>query len=109
MAYVSMVNAGDVLYGPGEEKIGKITDVIAEESTLQPLWCEVKVGALGGRHLVPVGQVAVVGDHLVVPYGKDRVKTAPTASGVIPLDSERDLLYDHYQWRPRSRPDQGPI
>ena len=100
MAYVSMVNVGDVLYGPGEEKIGKITDVISEESTLQPQWYEVKVGSLGGRHLVPVGQVAVVGDHWVVPYGKERVKMAPTASGVIPMDSERELLYDHYQWRP---------
>jgi PRC-barrel domain len=100
MAYVSMVNVGDVLYGPGDEKIGKITDVISEESTLQPQWYEVKLGTLGGRHLVPVGQVAAVGDRLVVPYGKELVKTAPAASGVIPLDSERELLYDHYQWRP---------
>ena len=101
MANVSMVNVGDVLYGPGEEKIGKVTDVISEESTLEPMWFEVKVGTLGGgRHLVPVGQVKLTSDHLVVPYGKDRVKSAPAASGVTPLESERELLYDHYQWRP---------
>jgi hypothetical protein len=102
MANVATVNVGDVLYGPGEEKVGKVTDVVSDESTLEPLWYEVKVGTLGGRHLIPVGQVEVSGDRLVVPYGKERVKTAPTASGVIPLDSERELLYDHYQWRPVS-------
>ena len=100
MAYVSTVNVGDVLYGPSDEKVGKVTDVISDEGTLEPMWYEVKVGTLGGRHLIPVGQVEDAGDRWVVPYGKERVKTAPTASGVIPLDSERELLYDHYQWRP---------
>jgi hypothetical protein len=47
-----------------------------------------------------MGQVAAAGDRFVVPYRKERVTTAPTASAIVALDRERELLYDHYQWRP---------
>jgi hypothetical protein len=104
MAHVSTISVGDVLCGPEQEKIGSITDVIYDPNTLQPMWYEVKVGTFGGKHLVPVGQVALDSDRPAVPYGKDRVKTAPETTGAMPLDEERVSLYEHYQWHPDTPP-----
>ena len=99
MANTSTANVGSVVYGPHEEKIGTITDIISNEKTMQPMWYEVKVGRLGGRHLLPVQKAAVDRERLVVPYDKTQVKTAPHALGVTPSTSEKARLYEHYELR----------
>jgi hypothetical protein len=49
---------GENLYDVEGQKIGKITDVIFNDRTLQPDWFVVKQGMLMGKHLVPAGEVS---------------------------------------------------
>jgi len=100
MANAATMSVGGVLHGRDHEKIGTITDVISDATTMEPAWYEVKIGMLGGRHLVPVSPVRMEGDQFVVPFTKDQVKRAPSVSGPIPFDNERIELCRHYQLQP---------
>lgn len=100
MAHVETMSVGTVLHGPDHEKIGTITDIISDATTLEPAWYEVKLGMLGGRHLVPVAPIKMAGDEMVAPFTRDQVKHAPSVSGPIPFEDERIELCEHYDLRP---------
>jgi hypothetical protein len=77
MAKTALAHVGDGPQDRAPQKIGKITDVIHDDRTLDPRWCVVKVGLLKGHHLVPVGSVRRSGDEVVVPFDKKLVQSAP--------------------------------
>lgn len=79
------------------EKVGTITDVIAEPATLEAEWVVVKMGRLGGEHLVPIEAIDLTGDEVVVRFAKGEVKTAPKVKEhTSPSRAEKDSLLRHY-------------
>jgi hypothetical protein len=96
MAEAPIVHVGDELFDPARQKIGKITDVIVDDRTLQPQWYVVRVGMLKGNHLVPVGSVSLSDKGVAVPYDKGLVQCAPKPEGPTPTEAELDALCAHY-------------
>lgn len=81
-------------------KIGKADHVYLDDVTGKPEWVSVKTGWFGSSEtFVPIRDAKVVDDHLQVPYGKDKVKAAPTVSleeGGHLAEPEERRLYRHY-------------
>lgn len=89
---------GATLYGPDEEKIGRISQVLVDASDGHPTWAEVHVGTLG-RHTtyVPLHEATWEHDDVYVPYDKDLVKNAPRLDGDSGLNPEQEQeLTRHY-------------
>ena len=84
------------MYDKRGAKVGAVTDVVVDPMTLEAEWYEVKVGLIGGHHLVPALRMVVDGDHCTVPYDKDQIKAAPNAEAPL-LDDEKESLRAHYQ------------
>ncbi|WP_059008861.1 PRC and DUF2382 domain-containing protein [Streptomyces specialis] len=88
------------VHGAGGSKIGKAEHVFIDDVTGRPEWVGVKTAMFGGGDtLVPIRDATVVGDHLEVPYPKDKIKDAPQ----VDVDSTGHLseqgehrLYDYY-------------
>jgi hypothetical protein len=79
------------------DDVGRITDVISDSVDLSPAWLVVKVGRLGGEHLVPVAAVDLTTDPVVTSVAKEQVKAAPKVrSHNEPTGLDRDQLYRHY-------------
>ena len=55
----TVLDTGSDLLDMKGNKVGTITDVVFDPMTLVPEWYEVKLGMLGGHHLVPAGTVTV--------------------------------------------------
>ncbi len=78
-------------------KIGRIEDVMIGDNLADLSWLVVDTGLLGGKVLVPVGEVRRSGDRLSVPYNKDRVKGAPKAEDRLVLtEAEKGTLCRYY-------------
>lgn len=92
------ITVGEVLLDAHGNGIGTITDIISDPVTIEPEWLTVRIGRLGGEHLVPVGAVESLKDGGVsVPFQRDQVKKAPRVKNHAgPERSERDALYQHY-------------
>ncbi|WP_368499963.1 PRC-barrel domain-containing protein [Herbiconiux sp. A18JL235] len=89
---------GATLYGPDEEKIGRISQVLVDAGDGHPTWAEVHVGTLG-RHTtyVPLHEATWEHDDVYVPYDKDLVKNAPRPDGDGGLDpTQEQELTRHY-------------
>lgn len=69
---------GATLFGPDEEKIGRISQVFVDAGDGHPTWAEVHVGLLG-RHAAyaPLGDAVWEDDAVTVPFTKDVVADAP--------------------------------
>lgn len=80
-------------------KVGKVTDVIYDESPgARPRWATVKMHTLGREHLAPLeGSYLSEDGRLVLAYDKDKVKHAPTAPNdhVLSRELEQELVR-HY-------------
>ena len=77
--------------------IGKITDVVANPTTVELEWLTVKTGLMGGEHLVPVEGVEETGDgSLKCQFTKEQVKSAAADPHIAPSAPERAELYSHY-------------
>lgn len=90
-------NGQDVVDEEGN-KLGTVTDVVSDSSTLEPQWLVVDVGVMKGDRYVPVrGSYRSTQGHIVVPYTDQMVKDAPKAhrDHVPTVDSERELR-EHY-------------
>jgi sporulation protein YlmC with PRC-barrel domain len=75
-------------------KLGTVTDVVSDSSTLEPQWLVVDVGVIKGDRYVPVsGSYRSTKGHIVVPYTREMVKHAPKAhrDHVPTVESEREL------------------
>lgn len=89
---------GHVMIDDRQQKVGTVTDVIYDESG-DARWAVVDPGPLRSEHFVPVEGSYVADDGtVVVPYGKEQVKTAAKAprDHLLPADVERELE-EHYE------------
>lgn len=90
---------GHRLVDPQGEKIGKIEAIYIDEETGNPDWALVDTGLFDTKKsLAPLSQARADGEDLQVPYGKDKVKNAPTQ-----LKDDREVsaqevaqLYEYY-------------
>jgi len=96
MTQTPVAHVGDELHDGSGQKIGKITDVISDDRTLEPEWFVVKVGMLKGSHPVPVRSVRGSGSGAAVAFGKDLVMSAPKLQEGTPTQAEQEALYVHY-------------
>jgi sporulation protein YlmC with PRC-barrel domain len=90
------VQTGSTVFDTGGSKIGTVSDVILDPATLQPEWYEVKIGHIGGHHLIPAECLAVDQNRCSVPFEKESIKGAPSAA-TPPSDQEREALRVHYR------------
>jgi PRC-barrel domain len=89
---------GHVMIDDRQQKLGTVTDVLYDE-TGDARWAVVDPGMMRSEHFVPVEGSYVADDGtVVVPYGKDQVKTAAKAprDHVLPAEVERELE-EHYE------------
>jgi hypothetical protein len=90
---------GATVYGPGEEKIGKVGGIFLDDQTGQPEWVTVNTGLFGANEtFVPLAPATVTGDRVSVPYDKDTITNAPTVDpngGHLSRQKEAEL-YRHY-------------
>jgi uncharacterized protein (TIGR02271 family) len=86
------------VYGPNEEKIGKVVDVYQSTEGFDGTFVTVSTGMFGSSaNFVPLNDAHLEGDMLVVPYDKDLVKDAPRVDADEELTApEEDRLHQHY-------------
>ena len=88
---------GQVLEDNEGHEIGRVTDVVSDPVTLQPNWLAVRLGRLGGEHLVPLRSVTDQDGHLVANLRKEQVKAAPKVNAhAAPSKQESLKLLQHY-------------
>jgi sporulation protein YlmC with PRC-barrel domain len=64
------------VYESDGSKIGSTGEVYLDRQTGDPEWISVKTGLFGTKEtLVPLEGATVSDDRIVVPFGKDQVKT----------------------------------
>ncbi|MDQ6658002.1 MAG: PRC and DUF2382 domain-containing protein [Actinomycetota bacterium] len=90
---------GADVYGPDNDKLGKIDTVFLDNETSQVAWAAVKTGMFGTNvSLVPLNDASFDSGSLHVPYSKDQIKDAPNHDADQALSkSDEDELYRHYQ------------
>jgi hypothetical protein len=89
---------GHAVLDDHHQKVGTVSDVLYDERG-EPRWAVVNPGPLRSEHYVPVEGSYMTNDGaVVIPYGKEQVKTAAKATRDHVLDStiERELI-DHYE------------
>jgi sporulation protein YlmC with PRC-barrel domain len=78
--------------------VGKVTDVLFDDTEMKARWEVVKMGVLRREHYVPLADSYLDEEgSLVVPYDKSSIEHAPHARGAHVLTAEvaRELL-DYY-------------
>jgi len=86
---------GHTVLDQAGDKIGSVSDLISDRSTLEPRWLVVDMGVLKTSHLVPVqGSYRNDEGDIVVPFSKDVLKHAPKTGGdhVLTPDNEDEVL-----------------
>jgi uncharacterized protein (TIGR02271 family) len=80
------------------DKIGDIESIYVDDQTGEPEWALVNTGFFGSRStFVPIAQASARGDHVQVPYEKQRVKDAPNMDPDGHLsEQEEQELWRHY-------------
>lgn len=88
---------GSTVYGPDQEKIGKVKEIYIGNETGYPTWASVSTGWFSADSLVPLAGATHKGDSLQVAVGKETVKAAPhlDAGEAITPREEQELLR-HY-------------
>lgn len=87
------------IMGPGEERIGKVGQVYLDDQTQEPNWVTAKTGLFGTKEFfIPLDEAQLDGKHIIVPYTKADVTTAPVTEIDQNLSpDEEDALYNHYR------------
>jgi hypothetical protein len=82
---------GATLFGAGQEKLGRISQVFVDAADGHPTWAEVHVGTLT-RHavFVPLESATWENDDVTVPYSKEQVKDAPRMDADGGLDPAQE-------------------
>ncbi len=90
--------SGLTVYGPNEEKIGKVADVYQSTEGSDGTFVTVSTGLFGSSaSFIPLSDARLEGDKLVVPYDKELVKDAPRVEDDEELTApEEDRLHQHY-------------
>ncbi|MTD17211.1 DUF2382 domain-containing protein [Nakamurella sp. YIM 132087] len=84
--------------GADGDKIGSVGQVYLNDATGQPDWVTVNTGLFGMKeNFVPLQGAQVQGGDLLLPFGKDVVKDAPSIDDTSHLDvDEQETLYSYY-------------
>jgi sporulation protein YlmC with PRC-barrel domain len=79
-------------------KVGTVSDVVSDATTLEPRWLVVDTGLLRTSHYVPITGISHTNEgELVVPFTKETVSHAPKANGSHVLsETEETELATHY-------------
>lgn len=87
------------VYGPHDEKIGKVGQVYLDDQTQEPNWVTVKTGLFGTKEFfVPLDLAERHERQIRVPYSKELVTSAPRTEIDQNLSpEEEDRLYAHYE------------
>jgi uncharacterized protein (TIGR02271 family) len=87
------------VYGPDNDKLGKVDTVFLDNQTSDVAWAAVKTGMFGTNvSLVPLNDATFDNGNLHVPYTKDQIKDAPNHDADQALsESDEVELYRHYQ------------
>lgn len=87
------------VFGPGDEKIGRVGQVYLDDQTQVPNWVTVKTGLFGTKeYFVPLDEATFAEKQIVVPYSKEIVTASPRTEVDQNLSpAEEDDLYNHYR------------
>jgi uncharacterized protein (TIGR02271 family) len=82
----------------GGDKIGSLEEVYLDTDSGRPEWATVNTGLFGMKQsFVPLRDASPRRGQVVIPYGKDQVKDAPSVDPDGELSSEEEeRLYSHY-------------
>ncbi|MEO7943496.1 MAG: PRC and DUF2382 domain-containing protein, partial [Marmoricola sp.] len=90
---------GKTVYSGEGEKVGKVGQVFLDDESGSPEFLTVNTGLFGtSESFVPVDGASLDGDDVTVPFGKDKIKSAPR----VDLDnghldeSDEQRLYEYY-------------
>jgi hypothetical protein len=80
------------------DKIGTVEDSYTDTQGTYLRYLAVKTGWFGTkRHMIPIDDVRMEGDHLVVPYDKDHLREGPTFERDEDFTrSHEERVYGHY-------------
>ena len=94
---IQRISGTDVYTNDGD-KIGSAGQVYLDDQTGAPEWVTVRTGLFGTKEsFVPLDKADFTGDRIVVPFGKDQVKSAPQIDADGNLSpAEEDELYTYY-------------
>jgi uncharacterized protein (TIGR02271 family) len=90
---------GNTAYDSNGDKIGKVGQLFLDDETGQPEFITVNTGLFGtSESFIPVQRVTMNGDHVVVPFSKDKVKDAPNVDldGDHLDEADERRLYEYY-------------
>ena len=77
--------------------IGRVSDVLIDESAADDAWAVVSTGLLRSEHFVPLTAAYITHDgDVVVPYEKNTIKRAPRASEHVLSSPVRKELAAYY-------------
>ncbi len=86
-------------YGSDGDKIGKVGQIFLDDQTGEPVFATVNTGLFGmSENFVPISDASYSGDRFTLPFGKDRIKDAPSINpddGHLSPDEEQ-RLYEYY-------------
>ena len=87
------------VFGPGDERIGRVGQVYLDDQTRDPNWITVKTGFFGTREFfIPLDLAELDEKRILVPYPKSLVTSAPSTEVDQNLSpAEEDALYVHYE------------
>jgi uncharacterized protein (TIGR02271 family) len=90
---------GRTAYDNSGNKVGKVGQLFLDDTTGRPDFVTVNTGLFGTKEsFVPLADARLDGDDLVVAFGKDQIKDAPSVDldgDHLDRDEER-RLFDHY-------------
>ena len=105
------------VYDAEGSKIGNAKHIFYDDATGRPEWVTIKTGLFGtNESFAPIAEAVMVGEHLEVPYPKDKVKDAPNVdvdNGGHLSVTEEHRLYEHYgiawddAWQRANEPGEG--
>lgn len=79
------------------ETLGTVTDVLYDNGANEPKWLVVKPGLLQAERIVPIERSYGTDDgHVVVPFEKKWVKSAPKAGDHVLSDDVEAEAAQHY-------------
>lgn len=87
------------VFGPGDERIGRVGQVYLDDQTRDPNWITVKTGFFGTKeYFIPLDLAELDEKRILVPYSKSQVTSAPSTEVDQNLSpAEEDALYVHYE------------
>jgi sporulation protein YlmC with PRC-barrel domain len=87
-----------IVMDPAGHKVGTVSDVVSDATTLEPRWLVVDTGLLRASHYIPIaGLVRTEEGEIVVPFSKETVQQSAKAQGdhVLTTSEETELAH-HY-------------